>query len=81
MSIEYITKEHYNDIPKGTIFIPVNQTKEGFKFFMETPENLIFVSVPKNICQIYFGDDIDPNNMEDMKLLEESRTQGLENED
>ena len=33
------------------------------------------------MCKIYFGDDLDPNNIEDIELLEESRTQGLENED
>lgn len=81
MSIEYITKEFYNEIPKGTIFIPIDQTEKKFKFFIETTENLNFVSIPKNMCKIYFGDDLDLNNIEDIELLEESRTQGLENED
>jgi hypothetical protein len=30
MSIEYITKEFYNEVPKGTIFIPTDQTEKEF---------------------------------------------------
>jgi|APFre7841882793_1041355.scaffolds.fasta_scaffold300847_2 hypothetical protein len=81
MEIEYITTEDSGLLPKGTVFKPIGETNKEFKFLWGTSENFHSVTIPKKICEINFGKKLDRNNREDMEMLEESRTQGLENED
>lgn len=79
MEIEYITIVPYGIIPKGTIFTPIGQTNKEFKFSLKSSENIY--TIPKEVCELNFGRKLDKSNREDMEMLEESRTQGLENED
>jgi hypothetical protein len=78
MEIEYITTIPYGIIPKGTKFKVFGQTNKEFKFLLDSDK---LFTVPKNICEVNFGKKLNRNSKEDMEMLEESRTQGLENED
>jgi hypothetical protein len=81
MEIEYITTEDSGLLPKGTVFKPIGETNKEFKFLWGTSENLYSITISKKICEVNFGKKLDRNSREDMEMLEESRTQGLENED